>query len=219
MELFPEERRRIYEQEKAELAAKGEAKRKRIAKVGCLLCLGVVAVACIFGWLVSDHSKPGNGAKRGPVSSLTQEFPQDGYFAKMTSPEHLTEARKSLDFWQSGRLDYARRHLDAIKPNTPEWREAERLKSEVERLEAKRAKALDMAIEQSMVSQREAFAVKCEEIYLDKGWDVHVRLSGPSKTTFRMEYVLLSRPMVYQITNKSTFLNDLRNLGFKKGHI
>jgi len=49
MELSPEERRRIYEEEKAKLKSQGEAKKKpSAAKIGCFGCLGLIGLVVIM---------------------------------------------------------------------------------------------------------------------------------------------------------------------------
>jgi hypothetical protein len=67
-----------------------------------------------------------------------------------------------------------------------------------------------------MKSGRENIANELEKRYLSNGMDVRITLSGPEKTIMRMEYVLMSRPLIYKITNETDFLQNLKTLGFKK---
>ena len=46
--------------------------------------------------------------------------------------------------------------------------------------------------------------------------DMYVRTSGPGNTTITFRYVLMSRPMVYNLVNDAGFMAKLRSLGFKK---
>ncbi len=83
---------------------------------------------------------------------------------------------------------------------------------------------IDVEIERKQIKEekeaaklaRVNVAKKLERKYLSNGMDVRIFLSGPEKTIMLMEYVFMSRPLVYQITNETNFLLDLELLGFKK---
>jgi hypothetical protein len=63
---------------------------------------------------------------------------------------------------------------------------------------------------------REVFAGTLEETYLKKSMDVDMSVSGKNNTTLKFKYVLVSRPLVYQLQNDSDFMGDLRRMGFTK---
>src|SRR5262249_61731989 len=62
---------------------------------------------------------------------------------------------------------------------------------------------------------REQWADEMERGMLRKGFDVHITLSGADKTVMTMQYVLLSRPTVYQL-QESDFFSTMKKRGFKK---
>lgn len=62
--------------------------------------------------------------------------------------------------------------------------------------------------------KRESAIEDMERKFLSKGMDVH--FSWPQKDTLKMRYVLMSRPIVYQIQNETDFVQTLGELGVKK---
>lgn len=63
---------------------------------------------------------------------------------------------------------------------------------------------------------RKRFAETLDTISLKAGRDASFKVSGPKNTTLEMVYILVNRPLVYQITNESKFLENAWNAGFKK---
>jgi hypothetical protein len=63
---------------------------------------------------------------------------------------------------------------------------------------------------------RKRFADTLDTTFLKAGRDASFKVLGPKNTTLEMVYVLVNRPMVYQITNDSKFLENSWNAGFKK---
>ncbi len=108
-----------------------------------------------------------------------------------------------------GRVRDARQALEEIRQQDKEYGEAQKLLGEVKRREKEIEKW-------AKVTARELFAETVEKNYLEKGMDVSLTLSGPDKTTIKFKYVLMSRPLVYQLTNDSEFMGNLRKAGFKK---
>jgi hypothetical protein len=64
--------------------------------------------------------------------------------------------------------------------------------------------------------ERLAYGEQLEEEYLKGGLDVFVRVTGPRLTTIRLTYVLMSRPMAYQLTHNGAFMSLLRAKGFRQ---
>ena len=120
----------------------------------------------------------------------------DGYAPKGKSPS-----------W--GKVKDARNYLEQIQSDAKEYPEAKKLLIEVERREA----AID-AWAKSVA--REYYSNELEKKYLSQGMDVKVSVSGKDNTVLKLSYVLMSRPMVYQLTNDSNVISTLRDLGFKK---
>jgi len=63
---------------------------------------------------------------------------------------------------------------------------------------------------------RKRFADTLDTTFLKAGRDASFKVSAQKNTTLEMVYVLVNRPMVYQITNDSKFLENAWNAGFKK---
>jgi hypothetical protein len=63
---------------------------------------------------------------------------------------------------------------------------------------------------------RQKYVEELEVEYLKKGYDVHLSATGPHKTICNFKYVLVSRPLVYQLSQSDSFLSALRSRGFKK---
>jgi hypothetical protein len=63
---------------------------------------------------------------------------------------------------------------------------------------------------------RKGFADTLDTTFLKAGRDASFKVSGTKNTTLEMIYILVNRPLVYQITNESKFLENAWNAGFKK---
>ncbi|MBN5173055.1 hypothetical protein JY430_13115 [Stenotrophomonas maltophilia] len=63
---------------------------------------------------------------------------------------------------------------------------------------------------------RALFASTTEESFIRRGMDARVTAGGAEQATLQLNYVLMSRPLVYQITNESPIRQEARSLGFKR---
>jgi hypothetical protein len=139
--------------------------------------------------------------------------------AEKTSAEHLAEGKRILaqvgyakpdeagDLWRvrAG----AEREFRAIQKGAKEYKEAQRVLAEMERTE-KDAKL------QSGRAERRAFAVTYERSLLGQGIDAHVTVSGKYDDVLNVKYILVSRPMAYQLSQSEEFIGGLRKLGFSR---
>jgi hypothetical protein len=105
----------------------------------------------------------------------------------------------------------------------PADKEVQNLNTQIKKLEVAMQKsqaaqaALDRKREKAAeVTTRSEYAKQYERNLLEAGMDVYVSTSGPQHTTLRIQYVLLSRPVVYQIINDRALMRNWRELGFKK---
>ena len=148
-------------------------------------------------------------------------------FEVMASRAHLQEARKALAAGNPdekdikkrtyGRLDEARRHLEAINSEADEYDEAKKLLEEVERREKdlkKYKEVMRQAVSEEMIKKRQGIAKELDRDFLGKGFDVQMELSGPEKTVLSMDCAVFSRPMVFVFVDKSDLLLRLRDAGF-----
>lgn len=143
-----------------------------------------------------------------------------------TSYNHLIEARKALmdgyipdedslkTSW--GRVYDARIHLEAIKDDSPEYAEAQRLMDELKRRETEMERIAAVLTQKHLKKQREEVAGKLERYFVSKNMYVLVQLEGAEETILRLEYLFWSRPLVYRVVNGTGFLPALKNTGFTK---
>jgi hypothetical protein len=175
----------------------------------------ILLVAGIIGALTDQakrQSTTNQAITQPPSSPVTEK-------AKIATPsENLAEAKKALaDNYQPskdpmqtrwGRVADARSYLSAIPADAKEYREAQKLLEEVKRREK--------VIEQN--SQRIARTVvvdQMEKKMLSEAMDMTFTASGPDNTNLTIKYALMSRPLVYKLTNETDFLENMRKAGFK----
>jgi hypothetical protein len=132
----------------------------------------------------------------------------------MPPSRHLSEARRlSQDVSGFGE---AKRHLGAIEPKHKEYAQAEAIWKTIVKKEQAIAKKQEAERTLAGIRSRELAAGLMERRFLNKGMDVYVSLAGKDKTTLRIKYVLVSRPLAHQLANDGATLDSLRKVGFKK---
>lgn len=161
-----------------------------------------------------------------PQKSLSTYTPKEDQFNQMSPREHLSEAKKALDEWkpqkdpmrtQWGRVSDAEKHLAAIPKTSPEWTgEGQKLWKEVERRGKEIQKIASLTTKKLMIQQRKEFAKQYELSLLDQGMDTRISTLGKDHSTLKIEWVLMSRPLVYKMINDSSVMSNLKKLGFKK---
>ncbi|MCI0662202.1 MAG: hypothetical protein L0220_14120 [Acidobacteria bacterium] len=135
-----------------------------------------------------------------PTASPTPDLPPS---------ELLAKAKKLLVQPSTSDFTAAMTLLHRIPPEAKESKEASTLKVKITK-ERERAKAVLESAE------RRDFAGIAERNLLSKGFDVTVLVNGPENRTLRITYVLMSRPLVYQLTNDHGFLETAQARGFHK---
>lgn len=143
-----------------------------------------------------------------------------------TPQEHLEAARSALadgyklhknpmkTTW--GRVGDAERHLGAITKKSKEFKEAARLMKEVEVRKESMEKVSSALARRLMIRQREMMADEFEFVYLAKGFDAHIYLSGPDKSCIKMECVSLCEAFVLKMVHETDLLLYFERAGFKK---
>ena len=115
-----------------------------------------------------------------------------------------------------GRVFDAQRHLNAINERAKEYKEAQRLMKEVRsRIEEMEKVSLALA-RRLMIKQREMVADEFEFLYLAKGFDARIVLSGPDKSNLKMECPPLSEAFILKMVQDTDLLLYLERAGFKK---
>lgn len=137
----------------------------------------------------------------------------------LTPGEHLAAAKELFATKKpltATDVDQIGKHLRSIAPTLPEHKEVPALLRKTAVEEKRIAKDVADKLMREGVGRRHLFVEELEREYLGKGFDVHLTATGPYKTIFNFKYVLVSRPLVYQLTNSNTFMGSLRSRGFKK---
>ena len=192
--------------------------------VGLALVVGVIGfcgIMAFIGSLIEDENK-----KRSPDNSNltttakpTPQSVKENQQKQISSKEHLELAKKALndnykpnkDIEKAtfGNITLARQHLLEIRFEDAEYPEAQKLYKEIEKREA----IIDQLAKQTA---RTVIASQMEKQMLSQGFDMTFKVSGKANTVLTIEYILMSRPVVYKIENETELLPKLRNAGFKK---
>lgn len=135
----------------------------------------------------------------------------------LSPAEHLAEAKKEMnDPYCKYGCEAARQRLSAIPANAKEHKEARKLSAALDE-RRKRGEVAQKRLEEiADAARRKSFARHAEEGLLSKGYDASVWVGGPENRTLRVTYVLMSRPLVYQLTNEHGFLELAEAQGFRK---
>lgn len=171
--------------------------------------------ALFGGVLIALFPKP----KPVPITSLAPIYSPTPTPVPTPTPspaEHMAEAKKDMKepYCQYG-CQVASQHLEAIPSDAKEYKEAVKLLGVLKQRIAQGEVAQKRQEEQQAADARQAGADNVERGMLAKGYDVTVTVSGPRNTTIKITYVLMNRPMVYQL-EQSGLLNQLRGQGFRK---
>lgn len=190
--------------------------------------LALVAAAILFGSCVAcgllfslvgqqgDRPQPSNAAQAAATPGAdaapagTPSVSPSGHlaYAKQALAENYKPHKDPMKTtW--GRVDDARRHLEAIPPDAREHAEAQKLLAEVRRRETEIERLAKRGARQLVVEEM-------ERKMLSEGHDFQFSLSGPEKNVLTVKYVLMSRPLVYKLTNESDFLTNMKKAGFTK---
>jgi hypothetical protein len=189
---------------------------KALGMIAAVLSGAFILVIVVSGLLGLVAPRP---AKTVPVPAPPAAAVPAPAPAEKTSAEHLAEGKRILaqvgyakpdeagDLWRvrAG----AEREFRAIQKGAKEYKEAQRVLAEMERTE-KDAKL------QSGRAERRAFAVTYERSLLGQGIDAHVTVSGKYDDVLNVKYILVSRPMAYQLSQSEEFIGGLRKLGFSR---
>lgn len=181
---------------------------KRVVMIG-IVC-GIFLI-----WAIVARQRDAEREQR--FQPQTKPSPPATEVPLLTSAEHLEKAKAILAKPEPNLpdLQVAESHLKQIKPDHPESKTARRLEGQIKAERQKISKMFAEATRKTMISVREEAAKELERRFLRSGLDVHVKLSGKDKTVITMEYVLWSRPLIYQL-GETQFLENLKKSGFKK---
>lgn len=132
---------------------------------------------------------------------------------KVVADTKLCDTPKAIaDAWKD---------LKDIRREDPEWSQASAVVRRLERCRLAAEQTMSRALRALMVTQREQWANTYERGLLDKGIDARVTLSGTNKDQVRIQWILIGRASVHQITNggsmaEGSFLHSLQKSGFRR---
>jgi len=138
--------------------------------------------------------------------------------ADLTAKQHLAAAKDALknkpaNGYVIGEIE---KHLMAIPTDAPEHKEVPSLLAKTAGEEKRLVKEFADKVRRDAVRARQTYVEELEKVYLKNGYDVHLSATGADKTIFTFKFVLVSRPLVYQLSQSDKFIGQLRSRGFKK---
>ncbi|MBA4416484.1 MAG: hypothetical protein C0392_01030 [Syntrophus sp. (in: bacteria)] len=139
-------------------------------------------------------------------------------FKAMSPTEHLKQAQAL-----SIRDPETIRHLKAIPNDAPERLEADKIVAQIKKgededrkEEAKRKREQAVRDKNAPILERQRFAKEYEHGLLKQMMDVHVSTTGKEHNVLKIRYVLMNRPLVYNLWNNEDYKTKLIMMGFEK---
>ncbi len=195
--------------------------------VGCIIVIAAMVVVSMMIGVVSQCSEERNRAavNQDSVKKATEarekrkaEFlaNTEKYYQDLVAAQESKNYPKANNVLSLFRMYKKTDFKDIVDRGKIIDAEMGKVAAEQERIKEEKAKNAAIVLKANMQSQREQMADRMETNLLSQGMDVRIKLSGPGKTVMKMTYVLMSRPLVYKLTNESDFLDNLKKAGFKK---
>ena len=131
----------------------------------------------------------------------------------VTPQEILKQCKMAVKLGDLGKYNNDLRKLPS---DGKEYKEAREFYADFKANQAKREKQAEAARVASLMPKRIQFAKQYEQLMLEKGLDVYASAVGNNNTTFKIKFILTSRPLVYKLINDASFTGQLKDLGFKK---
>ena len=187
-----------------------------------LVFLGAITRSC------SDASSPATStaASRATTPPMESAAAAAGSQSKEDPAALLSESKKQIDEIESRLKDNGERlkkyygTSDQVKQATDDLIKLAVIKGLYENSRDKAEKSLsihaDALIQKVSKHQRAIFASAAEEIFVKNGMDVRVRAAGAKSDQLRLQYALMSQPLVYKFQNEMKFPSQAKLFGFKK---
>jgi len=100
--------------------------------------------------------------------------------------------------------------------NDTEKKQARKIYVITKKQQKEAKKKQEIETQKKLTPARKEFAKKYEQDMLQKGLDVYASTLGKDHSTFKIKFILTSRPLVYKLANDEGFTGTLKGLGFKK---
>jgi hypothetical protein len=194
---------------------------KRVAKA---IVAGIVLVMLWgFSRVIREE-----GAVRQPPAVPDVTLADQASFSNMTASRHLAAAQAAAKpDAAADQIDEALRHLKAIPPSSAEAANARALEHKLTALRAKRQEE-SAKVEAEDKRDREVLELKAKRILrdqmakdientmLDQSYNVDVNAIGTDHTVLHLKWVLVSKAMAHQLSERSDFFENARAIGFKR---
>jgi len=152
-----------------------------------------------------------------PSPSSTKEEPVPRL--PQTPAEYLQAAKDQLSMksenYPYGDIYQASYLLSHIPQTAPEYSEAQKLLKKITKLKEKDLASIREKTAIEKHTKRLLYAAIIENRFLDKGYDITVKVLGKNATTLQLKYILTSRVMVHHISKDASLIQEWRDLGFK----
>jgi|SRR5882672_3139797 len=186
-----------------------------------LIVVGVAFFGCcglsgVVGLLRENKARP--PADSAGLNSLAPTLtPMPAPTPDLPSSELLARAKSLMAHpYNKGGYDGAMDLLNRIPLAAKEFKESMPLKQKITKAREREEAVAAAAARQLETAARKIGADNVERGLLSQGYDATVTVSGPENRTIRITYVLMSRPLVYQLTAEGKFLNQLSAQGFRR---
>jgi hypothetical protein len=137
-----------------------------------------------------------------------------------TPDEYLKEAKHQLSMKNADRpygdIYHAAYLLSFVPKDAPEYKEAHRLLKQIEQWKEKDLAALRQKEAKDKKALRQLYAPSLETQFLEKGYDISVKVTGKDDALLTLRYVMFSRPMIYNLTKDGSLFKTWRDMGFSK---
>jgi hypothetical protein len=196
--------------------------------LGYSVIIGTLFLLMLVGYILNEHQKnktAPNYAKKvnenvqqSKNEEIEQHIKSDNI--QITSEQLLSEVKKILQdkskLYPIGLLNSAETQLKNIKKEDSEYEEAQILLKNIKSKQEVIIKEQKEKYKKGEIKFRSEFTKYLERKYLEKGLDIYVTSIGPDKTTIKLKYILMSRPLLYKLLSETQFLDELKSHGFKK---
>jgi hypothetical protein len=194
---------------------------KRLAFVGvAIIVVTVIKIAEVANENREEREST-RIAEESASKAAEQQAASNRAFAEMTPAAHLSQVRNLLEPGAPPEaLVEANKHIAAIPSGTAEARAASILRSRfVADLQKKTAEDAKRNANEEAAAKEAArieFAKTVENQMLDQGWDFEVTTAGVRHTTLKMKWVLASKVIAHQLSEKRDLFETARQLGFER---
>jgi hypothetical protein len=143
----------------------------------------------------------------GVRQQITARMAAEKRDAEITKLKADAKALKSSDGDAGSRI-YSR--LAALFPDEPKYA------AQLAKFQKVKMRADEQRLAKEARKRRQEYASKAETIFLDNWQSATVTTSGKDDATLRIEYVLVSKALVYQFLKRDGFVAGCKALGFKR---